>query len=95
MASLHDIGTRQIPATGERRRAVRARTLKSAKIVFNHQSSVVDCTVRNLTKLGALLIITSPVGVPDAFDLRFEADGTTRACRVIWRTDNRLGVEFG
>ena len=79
----------------ERRKLARARTLKSGKIIFNLQSCVVDCTVRNLTAQGALLVLPSLVGIPANFELVLEADHVRHDCRVIWRGEDRLGVEFG
>ena len=79
----------------ERRKLARARTLKSGKIIFNLQSCVVDCTVRNLTAQGALLVLPSLVGIPATFELVLEADHARHDCRVIWRGEDRLGVEFG
>jgi hypothetical protein len=79
----------------ERRRVPRHRILKSGKIILATQKSAVECTVRNLTGYGALLQVTRPVGIPDRFDLELERDHARHACRVIWRRDNRLGVEFG
>ncbi len=74
----------------ERRRSLRRRVLKSAKIVFNHDRSVVDCTVRNLSAEGALLVLPNTTGVPAHFDLVLEA--RRLACDVVWRHDQRLGV---
>jgi PilZ domain len=79
----------------ERRHIPRTRTLKSARIVFNHSSSVIDCTVRNLTNIGACLHVPDSLGVPESFDLMFDSAHVRRHCRVIWRTDTKLGVSFG
>ena len=46
----------------ERRRQARARTLKSARILFNQHHSVIDCTVRNLSPEGACLNVASGAG---------------------------------
>ena len=77
----------------ERRKTPRSRTLKSGKIVLNLHASVVDCTVRNLTGNGALLLVQSLAGIPESFELVLE-NQAHRDCRVVWRGDNRLGVEF-
>jgi hypothetical protein len=77
--------------TDERRGEARPRTLKSAKIVFNLRFSVIDCTVRNMSPHGAKLIV-GQLGIPDTFDLEF--DGAVRACKVIWRKENEVGVAF-
>jgi hypothetical protein len=79
----------------ERRKVVpRARALKGARIVFNKRSSTIDCTVRNLSVRGAKLLVGTQVGIPDSFDLTFPADGSTRACKVIWRKEGEIGVVF-
>jgi hypothetical protein len=78
----------------ERRRIARTRTLKSAHIAFNRSASSIDCTVRNLTNIGACLHVTSSLGVPDTFDLMFDSVHVRRPCRVIWRTATKLGVSF-
>lgn len=78
----------------ERRRKPRVRTLKSARILFNHHHSVIDCTVRNLSPFGACLHVASAIGIPERFDVIFDADHSIRPCRVIWHKEKQLGVEF-
>ena len=78
----------------ERRRVARHRTLKSGKIVVQPYASVFDCTVRNLSPNGALLVIPSLAAIPERFDLVLEKDGEQHPCRVAWRGEDRLGVEF-
>jgi hypothetical protein len=78
----------------ERRRVPRLRTLKSGKIVVHAHRSVFDCTVRNLSPQGALLIVAGLAGIPDKFQLMLDATGEQHPCRVIWRGEDRLGVEF-
>jgi len=77
-----------------RRRQERHRTLKSGKIIFNHKTCVVDCTVRNLSDAGACLQVDSVVGIPEAFDLLIPLDPAVRPCTVKWRSANRIGVAF-
>ncbi|HXW23812.1 MAG TPA: PilZ domain-containing protein [Xanthobacteraceae bacterium] len=78
----------------EHRTHPRHRTLKAGKIVFNHRSCVVDCTIRNLSARGACLQVPSTVGIPDDFDLLIEPDRMAQACRVAWKDDRRMGVDF-
>jgi hypothetical protein len=78
----------------ERRRVSRSRTLKSGKILVRPHTSLVDCTVRNLSSNGALLIVPTLAAIPDRFELILESKRTHHQCRVIWRGENRLGVEF-
>lgn len=52
----------------EHRRQPRLRTLKSGKIVFNKKSSVLDCTIRNLSGTGACLQVADPTGILSALN---------------------------
>jgi PilZ domain len=79
----------------ENRRAVkRTRILRSAKIIVPRRSPVIHCTVQNVTNTGACLQLANTHGLPATFDLTFEHGRTRRFCRVIWRTDDQLGVRF-
>jgi len=68
--------------------------LKAGKIVFNRQLSVVDCTIRNLSDGGACLVVASPVGLPDTFELLIPIDNLKRSCRVVWKASGKIGVTF-
>lgn len=78
----------------EHRHQPRLRMLKSARILFNDHRSVIDCTVRNLSSLGACLTVECTLGIPDRFEVMFEADKSIRRCRMIWHKEKQIGVEF-
>jgi hypothetical protein len=78
----------------ERRRQPRRRSLKGARILLNHHHSVIDCTVRNFSSLGACLEVPSTIGIPEVFDLVYESDHSVHPCRIVWHREQRLGVEF-
>lgn len=77
----------------EKRRHPRRRVLKSGKIAFNGRHSTFDCTVRNLSDGGALLLFPRPPVLPAAFELRLE-DGTVHECRQAWQSMTAMGVAF-
>ena len=79
----------------DKRRVQRTSVLKDAKIILNNHSSLFDCTVINLTNLGSCVNVPSSAGIPNSFALSFDRACSSRRCRVIWRTENRLGVSFG
>jgi hypothetical protein len=79
-------------SVGERRRVLRNRTFKPAKIVFNHKSSVIDCTARNLSVCGARLQVADVVSVPEQFELLI--DGASRPAKTVWRADGEIGIQF-
>lgn len=79
----------------DNRRAVqRTRVLRNAKILVPRHSPVIHCTVQDITSAGACLTLANTYGLPATFDLTFEHGRTRRSCRVIWRTNDRLGVRF-
>jgi hypothetical protein len=78
----------------ERRTNPRQKRLNGAKIVFNNNSSVIDCIVRDLSPQGARLLIASPVGIPDRFDLRMDRNGVCHPSKVAWRANDQIGVHF-
>jgi hypothetical protein len=77
----------------DRRKEPRRRTLKAAKIMIGGKS-VIDCVVRSLTYKGASLEVGSPVGIPDTFELSIPVDNLERKCKVTWRQERRIGVQF-
>jgi hypothetical protein len=78
----------------DRRTVTRTRIVRSAKIIVPRRSSVIHCTVQNITSSGACLKVANTYGMPETFELTFEHGRTRRACRVVWRTSDELGVAF-
>jgi hypothetical protein len=75
------------------RRAPRYFVLKAGTIVFGR--NVIDCVVRNLSTSGAALEAPNQTGIPPRFILVIPRVGLRLACRVRWRKEHRVGVEFG
>jgi diguanylate cyclase (GGDEF)-like protein len=78
----------------ERRNILRSRMLRGGKILLHKKSSVIDCTVRNLSPEGACLQVASVIGIPVEFDLAIEGEVASSPCRVVWQSETRLGVSF-
>lgn len=70
----------------------RRRVFKAGTIVFNQGSSVLDCTLRNISETGALLSVANALTVPREFELRW--DGNIQRCTVVWRKFDAAGVRF-
>ena len=77
----------------ERRKHTRSRVLKSAKLVLE-SSSVIDCVVRNLTNIGARVVVQNTSNLPERLHLTFDGGRSNRACKVVWRRLNETGLEF-
>ena len=78
----------------ERRDVTRTRMSRSAKIILPRRASMIHCTVQNITSGGACLKLANTYGLPETFELTFEQGRTRRACRVVWRTADQIGVAF-
>ncbi len=76
----------------ERRAKQRQRVLKSAKIRLE-RGGVIDCTIRDISEDGACLRVASALGIPDFFELILD-EKILRPCRVKWRKETQIGVEF-
>lgn len=83
---------KQVPA--DHRRAIRTRVLRGAAISLHHVGTIAQCVVRNVSDTGACLVLSEPVGVPSEFNLNIEREKAPRHCHVVWREQNRIGVEF-
>ena len=76
----------------ERRAKQRQRVLKSAKIRLE-RGGVIDCMIRDISEDGACLRVASALGIPDFFELILD-EKILRPCRVKWRKETQIGVEF-
>jgi len=72
--------------------APRRRVLKAGSIEF--AGDAIACTIRNISETGAALDVMSPLYIPDRVTLVMQTEQITRACRVIWRKERRIGVTF-
>jgi hypothetical protein len=76
----------------ERRAKSRQRILKAGSIEFDGGS--IDCTIRNLSPVGAALDVASPVGIPRDITLNIVSRHERQHCHVVWRKEKRIGVVF-
>jgi hypothetical protein len=54
-----------------------------------------ECVVMDETHKGARLAVADPGGIPDNFYIYLTLESTSRRdCRVAWRSDKQVGVEF-
>jgi PilZ domain len=79
----------------ERRIAERRKTYKGAQVTCGAGPPIIGCIVRNLSQTGACLAMDSFVCIPGGlFNLVLESDSSSRACRLVWRDERRMGVQF-
>jgi PilZ domain-containing protein len=76
----------------ERRDAPRHQTSIAARITMPGGKSV-RCCIINMSSSGALLLVSSLLGVPEHFDLQDNA-GEVRRAQVVRREPSRVAVRF-
>lgn len=92
-ATTQPVTTQPANSGGDRRVAVRRRTLRSGTIAFNGDHSTIKCMIVDLSDTGARLRPLSPEACPAEFDL-IVGDGTRFKCLVVRRGSEELGVRF-
>jgi hypothetical protein len=77
-----------------KRRAVRNRVLKGAKIVSLSNWSLVDCTIRDISATGARIVCGDQAAVANEFRFLIPSENTICNARVVWRREDMLGITF-
>ena len=78
----------------EKRSRERNRVYKAGKIIFNDRYSVVDCAIKDISATGAKLKLSTPMLLPETFELRFVGEQRTIKAKCRWTRGNMIGVEF-
>ena len=76
----------------ERRTNQRQRVFKAGTIEFDGRA--IDCTIRNVSSVGAALEVASPAGIPHKVTLNMATRNTRQQCYIVWRKERRIGVTF-
>lgn len=78
----------------DRRKIRRQRTILGGMVTFNRRRSTSDCTIRNLTDNGALLVFENATLLPAEFDLTIASKEKTVRALTVWRGPSSAGVSF-
>jgi hypothetical protein len=78
----------------EHRIAKRHKVLKSAKLIFDKNKAVFDCSVKDISATGAKLLVKSSFSIPDDVRFLLTQDNTIRDAKVVWRKGDQIGVHF-
>ena len=77
----------------ERRDTARLPMEAPARLLSGWQH-VIRCTVRNLSAAGACIELDATVPLKNEIDLFISHPRFESACRVVWRSTDRVGVRF-
>jgi hypothetical protein len=78
----------------DKRASNRRRTVLKARMLFNNRSSVLDCTVRDLSDTGAQLTLADVSALPPDFELEIPSKDVLVQARVMWSRGKNHGVKF-
>ena len=78
----------------ERRNATRNRSFLRGCLYFNKRRSAVDCLIRDISDVGARVVFSDTVAVPDAVELYIPQKEQTLRAHVQWRHGEELGLAF-
>ena len=93
--SLFQAFARFKPTFIEQRRSLREHVQFPAWIDIGDGSQPRNCTVLDVSEDGARIMLSSTAELPKEFWLVLTKDGTRRRhCRMVWRTETQIGVEY-
>lgn len=79
----------------ERRKTERVRIAFDAAAVSSGTGRAVECSIRNISGGGACLVfVQRQTALPREFSLAIEPGSSRRACRLVWQSAYRAGVQF-
>ncbi|GEO19277.1 PilZ domain-containing protein [Microvirga aerophila] len=78
----------------EKRSEKRWHTVLKGQVVFNNRGSVLDCTVQDLSNIGARIYFTNAVELPPEFELEIPSRRLRLLARRIWSREASHGVMF-
>ena len=78
----------------ERRRSTRQKSFLRGCVYFNKRRQAVDCLIRDISDVGARIIFSDTVSVPDRVDLYIPQKEQTLRAHVQWRHGDEIGLAF-
>jgi len=78
----------------ETRRAPRVRTFLQARVSYGDGALSIECTVNQLSDVGARVNLASTFALPDTFDIAIPQRDIARRAKLVWRKDDQVGIEF-
>jgi hypothetical protein len=77
------------------RKAARTAVRRIGWLTRARGEQIRECTVWDESDTGMRLVVDAPDEIPDTFYVYPTLDSSSRRhCRVIWRADRQIGIEF-
>ncbi len=78
----------------EQKSMPRGRTFLAAKVISNYGQSSIDCIVRRMSDVGAIIEVENVLGIPENFHLLIPGEGLPQPCKRAWQSDKQVGLVF-
>ena len=78
----------------EQKSMPRGRTFLAGKIISNYGQSSIDCIVRQMSDVGAVIEVESALGIPPHFHLLIPGEGEPQPCKRAWQSEKQVGLVF-
>lgn len=78
----------------EQKPVPRGRTFLAGKVISNYGQSTIDCIVRRMSDVGAVIEVESVLGVPEHFHLLIPGEGAPQPCKRAWQSEKQIGLVF-
>ena len=78
----------------ERRRVPRQKSFLRGCIYFDKRRGALECLIRDISDLGARIIFSENVTVPDSVELHIPQRHKTLRAQVQWRRGDEIGLSF-
>ncbi|MGA0602320.1 PilZ domain-containing protein [Caulobacter sp. KR2-114] len=93
-ASLYGRRSTDNPPPYVEKRGIRRNRVFLAGKLTNGHGLVMDCTIRDLSEVGAKVHVPSAIGLPDEVALLVMREGVVRLSRRMWSRSPLFGLEF-
>jgi hypothetical protein len=80
--------------SADTRRAPRVRTFLQGRVSYGDGALSIDCTVNQLSDVGARVNLGSSFALPDTFEIAIPQRDIVRRAKLVWRKDDQVGIEF-
>ena len=80
--------------TAEQRAAARQRVFLAGRLVYGDGDLTVDCSIRDLSQVGARVKLSGSVALPSIVHLIEIRTGQAFECEVAWRRLPEVGLRF-
>jgi hypothetical protein len=83
----------QQSTTSDRRKHQRSPAFMGGQITTDRKLIAIDCVVRNMSGVGAKLIVPNTTLLPEEFELHIAKHESASRVRTRWRREREVGVE--